>query len=217
MKKKLQISQRDIEAAEWFCRAIKKCRQENIEKCILLPPNPNKDYHCLNCEVFSFKLELISDARPFWEAWKKLMALSTFSAKDRRLALFHIFIGLGALYSLNQKKVPVITDVLVQEISKKAREDHVGFLNEIINDLKSLGYEWYDNFYTAWNNLQLIDRIWSNHILLLKIFFEAIKLQPRPDPKKSKEPIPNWSSEEEKKQLTDDILEFLKEEFKKKK
>lgn len=215
MKNKLQISLQDIEAAEWFCKAIKKCPQENIEHCIFI--SLSKDHRCLNCEVALFKQEVAVRAQPFLEAWKRLMALTTFSVEDRRLALFHVFIGLGALYSLNNKMVPVITDAAIQEVSKKAREDQVGFLNEVISDLRGLGYDWYNNFYTAWSDLQMIDRIWLNHILLLKIFLEAIKLQPRPDPKKSKNPIPDWASEEEKKQLTDEVLGFIREEVKKKK
>lgn len=224
MGKILDIKPEDIQIAEKFRQALRDCRFQDRENCFFRLPIG--DFPCLNCPIASFKVDLIEKAPAFLETWKRLLIANTSAGQIRFCAVFHLLFGLGALYSVNRKRAPEITDSLIRGINKKIERDKIGFLNEIVDDLKNLGAEWYEKFWSSHQSLtetfppDLSETIWLNNILLLKVFLEGMRqdlTDKISDGSLTNGSIEDWKSEREKEEFFDNVLKFLKKEREKKK
>ena len=218
MTHNFKVTPKDIKLAERFCAAIDKCPfATSRTNCVLI--GPMEEGPCKDCLVNNFKAGLITRAQPFCVLWQNFLSRGV-PPRDWNKAIYHLFFGLGVIHSLNKEEVPPISAALVNEINTRATKSIAAFIDETKDDLKSLGSDWYERFYYIWQKSGSDDNIWFGNIVLLKVFLEAIALsssQKIPDPKKSKEPIEPWKSEQEKHELFDTVLEFIKEEARKKK
>jgi hypothetical protein len=222
MGSNFKITARDMAVAEKLCEAIEECPVDT-ENCIFIMPTRNGP--CSNCPIMDFKTELLTVAEPFIAGWQGILEANAPTTEDKIRAVWHLFIGLGALYSANGKRIPRISEAFIEEIHTMIHQKRIGYLDEAISDLKSLSGEWYERLWSSWRWLNFPnDVIWIDNVLMLKTFLEAMKLdqreaeeRQRPNPKKSKEPIKPWASEQDKKDFSDSIENWRRQEAKKKK